>query len=239
MSDKKMFAQVVLQPILQKREVGLSRLRVVMGQIALRRTKDQVEKAIQLVEKTVEIRKVAFTPGTHFDIHEMLYQTARTAFIGLLSTGAANVFRNFYALFALVLRVRQACCHGELIPLEYRDKIKEFFHSEIQTMGDISEGIDKEEGARLFNKLMLAVSTNSNGNGNGATLVESQECAICLDMLGEESAMILRTCEHVFCRGVSCNTRMVSKFVDPECVYAHYNTCSFRSNAVPRQGRKP
>jgi hypothetical protein len=215
-SDKQIFGQVVIQPIVQKREVGLARLRVVMGQITLRRTKDQVEKAIQLVEKTVEIRKITFTPGAHFDIHEMLYTTARTAFIGLLATGAENVFRNFYALFALVLRVRQACCHGELIPLEYREKIMAFFHSEIRKVGDISEGIDKDEGARLFNKLMLAVSSNS------ATPVEYHACAVCFDVLGEESAMTIRTCEHVFCRGVRCNTWMVSKFVDPECVYAHF-----------------
>jgi hypothetical protein len=201
MSDPKVFDQVVIQPILQKREVGLSRLRVVMGQIALRRTKAQVEKAIQLVEKTVEIRKITFTPGAHFDIHEILYETARTAFIGLLATGARNVFRNFYALFALVLRVRQSCCHGELIPLEYREKIMEFYQSEILKIGDI-EGIDKEEGGRLFNKLMLAISSNS----NSATLDESHECAVCFDTLGEESAIILRSCEHVFCRGVSCNT---------------------------------
>ena len=80
----------------------------------------------------------------------------------------------------------------------------EFYQTEILKMGDISEGIDKEEGARLFHKLMQAVVTNGNGNGNGATLAEeSHECAVCFDTLGEESAMILRTCEHVFCREVS------------------------------------
>ena len=112
MSDKRIFDQVVIQPILQKREVGLSHLRVVMGEIALRRTKDQVEKAIQLVEKTVEIRKVTFTPGAHFDAHEMLYTTARTAFIGLLATGARNVFQNFFALYVLsgLLLVSKLLC---------------------------------------------------------------------------------------------------------------------------------
>jgi SNF2 family DNA or RNA helicase len=147
MSDKRIFKQVVIQPILEKREVGLSRLRVVMGEVALRRTKLQVEKAIQLVEKTVEIRKVTFTPGAHFDAHEMLYTTARTVFIGLLATGGHNVFRNFYAIFALVLRVRQACCHRELIPLEYREKI---MVSLVSTSCLIAWSVERYRHSHLF-----------------------------------------------------------------------------------------
>jgi SNF2 family DNA or RNA helicase len=202
--------------------VGLARLRIAMSQLALRRTKAEVESMIQLVEKTVEIRIVSFPEGWHKQLHDEFYETCRTAFIGLLAAGGKSVYQNFFALFGLVLRVRQACCHGGLIPYDYRQRIRMMWE-EFQNV-DVDQ-LSKEEGKKLFEKLIAALK-KSKSSGSNEEEEESQECCICLGGLVENSAIILKSCMHIFCREVSleanvatCTTHIRTQ--KPCCVTVH------------------
>lgn len=199
LSDKQVFEQKVVKPIREKKEIGLANIRVVMAEIALRRTKNEVETTIQLVEKTVEIRKISFQEDSfHKDTHDELYDASRAAFIGLLRSGVQDVITNLYTLFKLVLRVRQACCHGGLIPAEDRVAAKRFCND---LNGVDIALLDQDEGKRLFEKLVHALTggrKDNNWNREG----EEEECAVCLENLDEETAIILRTCAHIFCREV-------------------------------------
>lgn len=151
LNDKNTFALKVVQPILECKEIGLSRIRSMMGHVALRRTKALVESTIQLVPKEVLVRTVHWPEGFHKDVHDVFYETARAAFIGLLRGGSKKVFQNFYAFLALVMRVRQSCCHGGLVPIDSL-KVAEEVHREFKARGDIE--LSAEEGEALLKKLL-------------------------------------------------------------------------------------
>ena len=116
LADKTTFTGFVVQPIMEAKEIGLSRLRTVMSHLALRRTKALVTATIQLVSKEVIVHHVELDQGFHASTHEVLYETARAAFLSLLRSDSKILFSNFYAFLTLVLRVRQSCCSGYLVP---------------------------------------------------------------------------------------------------------------------------
>lgn len=156
-NDIDLFNDRVVQPIEERKEVGLARLRVVMGAIAIRRTKKEVDHSIKLPEKEVQIRKIHFPEYCeHKQISEMMYHTCRTAFLAL-SKGGKKVFgRNACRLFGMVLRVRQSSCDAGLVPAEVREEVaslwEHFRFVDIETLSDA-------EGISLFEKLVDALAT--------------------------------------------------------------------------------
>jgi DNA repair protein RAD5 len=142
------------------------------------------------VPKEVTIRTLKWSDDAHQSIHDALYESARAAFIGLLHSGSQTVFRNFYALLTLVLRVRQSCCHGGLVPAEAVAVAEEICR-------DVDNGaidLSATEGEALLRKLLDALKGDNNGED-----VISKECAVCFEGLEEANAVVLRGCQHVFC----------------------------------------
>jgi SWI/SNF-related matrix-associated actin-dependent regulator of chromatin subfamily A3 len=118
LSDKKVFDFAVTDEIMQKKEIGLVRLRTIMAHVALRRTKEQVEVNLGLVDKSVEVRVVDFGAGVHKETHDVLYATARSLFVELVNEAADKEkggIQHHTAIFTMVLRLRQACCHADLV----------------------------------------------------------------------------------------------------------------------------
>jgi SWI/SNF-related matrix-associated actin-dependent regulator of chromatin subfamily A3 len=116
LSHKAVFDHAVTTPIMEKKEIGLARLRTTMAHVALRRTKEQVN--LGLVDKSVEVRVVDFNAGIHKKTHDLLYATTRTLFVELLHRAADSEkggLEHWTAIFTMVLRVRQACCHAGLV----------------------------------------------------------------------------------------------------------------------------
>lgn len=140
------------------------------------------------------IRSVEWPEGFHKSVHDVLYETARMAFIGLLgSKQSGQVFHNFFQLFVLVLRVRQSCCHGGLINEESRAVA-------FEVQQDLRAGtidITANEGRALLTKLLRAVRGADSDDGSIDSV--TKECAICFDELEEDQTVILRSCQHVFC----------------------------------------
>jgi SWI/SNF-related matrix-associated actin-dependent regulator of chromatin subfamily A3 len=116
---KQVFKTAVTQQIANRKEAGLATVRTTMVYIALRRKKSEVESTIKLVSKDVQQRYITFPEGDHKTIHDVLFVSARSAFLGLLRLGDDQVVNNFMALLELLLRVRQACCHAELVPVSH------------------------------------------------------------------------------------------------------------------------
>ena len=190
LGNKAVFNKAVTEPIRSKREVGLQRIRATMAHVALRRSKAKVENTIELVEKTLQKRLVRFPEGTHKTVHDVLYQTARTAFVGLLSRGDDFALSKMMALIELVLRVRQACCHAALVPIERRERAMQLF-DEIKARGtEAGIEMEPEEAEELLSKLRGTLETQEN---------ELEQCAICFEGLDAEAAVILRNCKHIFC----------------------------------------
>jgi SNF2 family DNA or RNA helicase len=167
-------------------EVGLAIIRTTMAHVALRRSKAHVGNTIQLVEKTVEIRKIIFPEDSpHKPVHDALFQSARQVFLGLLRLGVNDVLDNYMQLLELLLRVRQSCCHAELVPLCRRESAFEIF-DQIQKAGP--QGLDPYLAEELLQKLRRTFADN-----------QLEECVVCMDQLNEEDAVILRDCKHIFC----------------------------------------
>jgi hypothetical protein len=90
------------------------------------------------------------------------------------------------ALLELLLRVRQACCHADLVPIERRQNATEVFE-EVKRRG--LDNMTEEECEALLARIQ--------GTFQQEPL---QECAVCFNEMEEESAVILRTCKHIFCQ---------------------------------------
>jgi SNF2 family DNA or RNA helicase len=116
--DKKVFDYAVTDEIMRKKEIGLVRLRTIMAHVALRRTKEQVEANLGLVDKSVEVRVVNFGEGVHKQTNDVMYATARSLYLELVKEAAdkeSGGINHHTAIFTMVLRVRQACCHADLV----------------------------------------------------------------------------------------------------------------------------
>ena len=125
--------------------------------------------------------------GKHKCVHDVLYQTARVTFVGLLRLGESEVLNNYMFFLELLLRVRQACCHADLVPIDRRARAVAVF-DEIKSKG-VESNLDPEEAEELLAKLQGTFEENA-----------LEECVVCLNEMEEESAIILRTCKHIFCQ---------------------------------------
>lgn len=139
-----------------------------LGHVALRRTKALVASTIQLVPKEVIVRTVHWPEGFHKNVHDGFYETARAAFIGLLQGGSKKVFQNFNAFLALVMRVRQSCCHGGLVPSDSLKVAKED-HREFEARGDIK--LSAKEGEALLKKLLNVFKSQGTEDAIGKALI--------------------------------------------------------------------
>lgn len=176
LKEKSHFQEQIVSPIEARQEIGLALTRVVMGQITLRRTKEQVEHLVKLPKKHLEVRKIEFDGCLHDTTHKSLYEAARLAFLGLLQADGQTIYRNYYLMFALVLRVRQACCHGGLVPLEDRERYADF-QAEFESLNlDVRE-LSREEGLELFQRLAQVLKKNTDNENNNEESGDAQQQA--------------------------------------------------------------
>jgi SNF2 family DNA or RNA helicase len=113
---------------MQKKEMGLARLRTIMAHVTLRRTKEQVKVNLGLVDKSIEVRVVDFPEGVHKKTHDALYVTARSLFVELVKEAAdkdEGGIQHATFMFTMVLRLRQACCHAGLVDQALLRRIEE------------------------------------------------------------------------------------------------------------------
>lgn len=190
LSNKPAFDRCITRRIEVRDERGLATLRNAMAHLALRRNKVQVHSTIKLVEKTVTQVVVPFPEGTHKDIHDMLFFTAKAAFIGFLKNNDyEGIVDNYMTFLTLVLRVRQSCASGALVPDENRENAQAVYEMLTKSNESNTDWIDPEVAQQLLDKLQGIMEDDSG----------STECAVCLEILEEENVMILKGCKHVFC----------------------------------------
>lgn len=155
-NNKETFNSCIVEKIEQRKEVGLARLRVLMSAIAIRRTKEEVDGEIQLLEQSVQIRKIPFPESCeHQEINHMLYHTCRTAFLALSKSDGCSIGGKAFLLLGMVLRVRQSCCDASLVPACVREEVASLWEDFRYV---IVEDLSKEEGMVLFEKLLDALA---------------------------------------------------------------------------------
>jgi hypothetical protein len=122
--DDANFTKYVTEPILNMKAIGLSRLRTATSFCAFRRTKDHVKKAVALPNKMIDRVLVDFGEGTHATNHDMFYDTLRAILHKLLDVNTPSEEKKggVRLLFTMLVRIKQSCCHAELIPKAVRDQ---------------------------------------------------------------------------------------------------------------------
>jgi SWI/SNF-related matrix-associated actin-dependent regulator of chromatin subfamily A3 len=180
------FRRAITQPIMGGDMAGLDRLRAMMSYVALRRTKSIIN--LKMANKSVELRSVNFPLGLHKNIHDALFESARGAFAATLAmnTDEGAALKNYNSIFEVLLRIRQACCSGAMVP-------KERWQRAMAVVGELKnrengKPLTAEEGAALLERLKGALEAE-----------DAYECAVCLCEIEESAAVILRTCSHVYC----------------------------------------
>jgi len=192
LGDAQIFRRAVSQPIQNGDDVGLALLRTMMAHVALRRNKSK----LQLVEKTVELRSIAFPDGCgHKTIYDSVYDSAKAVFAATLSAGDERVMKNYMMILETLMRIRQACLSGTLVPRERLEMAEQVLTELKGKKGQLTA----EEGEALLKKLKGAFEGDA----------ETFECGVCLEDVGENLAVVLRTCSHVFCE--PCVTRVADQ----------------------------
>ena len=181
-----MFRRSITTPIQNGDDIGLARLRTALAHVALRRGKAVANN--KLVNKKVELRAIPFPAGAGKELYEALYSTFRAAMHAVLGQGEDFVLQQYSSVLELLLRMRQACNSARLVPVHRADAALQAW-GELQRR-DLSIPLTAEEGQKLFKRLTAALE--------GAE-TEFSECAVCLEELSEDAAVILRNCSHVFC----------------------------------------
>jgi DNA repair protein RAD5 len=217
------FQRMVSDPIQNRQEIGLQTVRTTMSHIALRRKKETLRNEIQLVDKTMQTTSIGFVEGTeHHEIYQLLYNIARNYFLRTLNDeDNALAGRSVMHMLALVLRVRQSCFHLDIIDEEFLKNARDCLERSANSGGS---ALDAAEGERLLDFLRGAFRKS-----------KIVECAVCLDEMEEDSAVILRTCRHIFCEGC---LSAIENSLCPMC-RAEYAPDDMITKAAARSASKP
>ncbi|KAM4625187.1 helicase-like transcription factor isoform 2-T2 [Polymixia lowei] len=172
--------RVIQRPVTQGDRAGLQNLQTLVKCVTLRRTKSSEVNGrplVSLPEKTVCVEQVELTQQER---HE--YELARTAGKTAISRYVAEgtVLRNYADVLAILMRLRQHCCHPDLLAKISPD------------LGSAATPAEMRE--RLIEKLRLVLASGSD-----------EECSVCLDSL---RLPVITHCAHVYCR--PCIAQVIS-----------------------------
>ena len=262
LSDPETFELYIVNPIRGLKEVGLARLRTIMAHVALRRNKDTIEST--LPDKTIHFVRVALAEGAHKDVLEVFFDTTRRCIIGLFELGSIGY--KLGAIFGLLLRCRQAACDLRLVPAKRR-LIVEAVAEDLKEIDDLTspEGVALLEkligdlnNARYEEAEDAVSCSDSEGEYASCASEEEEEeeeeslasyesvnddfdgpkCGNCDEVLNEDTAVIISTCQHVFCE--ECLDPCSGQFC-PECgeAYKMGNLSRNLSSTTPMKTKTP
>uniref|UniRef100_A0A8C6W143 Helicase like transcription factor n=1 Tax=Nothobranchius furzeri TaxID=105023 RepID=A0A8C6W143_NOTFU len=162
--------RVIQRPVLQGDRDGLKNLQNLVKCITLRRTKNSEvngRRVVSLPEKTVFVEQVELSQQEREE-YELARNEGRRTIGRYVAEG--SVLKNYADVLAILMRLRQYCCHSDLLP---------------KTSSDLA-ATPAELRECLIEKLRLVLASGSD-----------EECCVCLDSL---VLPVITHCAHVFCR---------------------------------------
>lgn len=178
------------RPISEGDQSALSRLQLLMGSIAMRRTKTQQvdgKPLVELPDRQVYVQPVELSLEER-KLYDSMAKEGKLVIGKYFKTG--NILHNYADVLAILMRLRQLCCHPKLC-------------AAASALSSTENCSTPEE---LRQKL---VSTLVTLLGSGA----DEECPVCLDSL---SIPVITHCAHVFCRKCIEDVIKTSE-VNPRC----------------------
>ncbi|CAL8273482.1 unnamed protein product [Merluccius merluccius] len=170
---KEWWNRVIQRPVTQGDRAGLLNLQTLVRCITLRRTKSSTVNGRPLValpKKTVCVEQVELTPQERAE-----YELARLEGQSTVSRYVAegSVMSNYADVLAILMRLRQHCCHPDLLA-----KITSDLTGVATTPAELRQ--------RLVEKLRAVLASGSD-----------EECSVCLESV---RLPVITHCAHVYCR---------------------------------------
>uniref|UniRef100_A0A8C8C939 Helicase-like transcription factor n=1 Tax=Oncorhynchus tshawytscha TaxID=74940 RepID=A0A8C8C939_ONCTS len=165
--------RVIQRPVTQGDKTGLQNLQALVKCVTLRRTKTSRvcgRPLVSLPERSVRIEEVELTQKEREE-YELARTEGRTTISRYVAEG--TVLRNYADVLAILVRLRQFCCHPGLL-------------GKTTTHTGVVAVTPAELRERLIMKLRLVLGTGSD-----------EECAVCLDSV---RLPVITHCAHVYCR---------------------------------------
>ena len=113
LADHVIWHRYVSKPIRNGDPLGLSRLRVAMRAVTLRRSNAVV--AASLPPITVLTHSVRMEGHERY-VYDLLFASARAAFDTLAAHGNSAVMQHYTSVLECILRLRQACSSAGIVP---------------------------------------------------------------------------------------------------------------------------
>ncbi|XP_051942734.1 helicase-like transcription factor isoform X2 [Hippocampus zosterae] len=164
--------RVIQRPVTQGDRAGLQNLQTLVKCITLRRTKTSEVNGRPLVtlpEKSVCVEQVELSASEREE-YELAHNEGRHTIGRYLAEG--TVLRNYADVLAILMRLRQHCCHPDLLSKTVSDA------GLAATPAELRE--------HLIEKLRLVLASGSD-----------EECSVCLDSV---RLPVITHCAHVYCR---------------------------------------
>ncbi|XP_029937610.1 helicase-like transcription factor [Myripristis murdjan] len=172
--------RVIQRPVTQGDRVGIQNLQTLVKCITLRRTKTSEVNGrplVSLPEKVVCVEQVKLTQEER-EQYELARTEGRNTIRRYMAEG--TVLRNYADVLAILMRLRQLCCHPDLLAKISSDL------AAAATPAELRE--------RLIEKLRLVLASGSD-----------EECSVCLDSV---RLPVITHCAHVYCR--PCIAQVIS-----------------------------
>uniref|UniRef100_A0A8D0AV68 Helicase like transcription factor n=1 Tax=Sander lucioperca TaxID=283035 RepID=A0A8D0AV68_SANLU len=164
--------RVIQRPVTQGDRAGLQNLQTLVKCITLRRTKSSKVNGrplVSLPEKAVCVEQVELSQ-TEREEYELARNEGKNTIRKYVTEG--TVLRNYADVLAILMRLRQHCCHPDLLAKTSSD------------LGKTSTPAELRE--RLIDKLRLVLASGSD-----------EECSVCLESV---HLPVITHCAHVYCR---------------------------------------
>ncbi|KAM6912137.1 helicase-like transcription factor [Xenentodon cancila] len=179
--------RVIQRPAMQGDRDGLQNLQTLVKCITLRRTKSSEvsgQRLVSLPEKTVYVEQVELSQQEREE-YELARNEGRSTIGRYVAEG--TVLRNYADVLAILMKLRQQCCHPDLLA---------------KTSSDLDAAATPAElRERLIEKLRLVLGSGSD-----------EECSVCLDSV---SLPVITHCAHVYCR--PCIAQVISNEQKARC----------------------